>query len=287
MFQNKFPLIVQIQTSNKCNAACTFCPYPYTEGEKKFQIMEWVLYKRIIDECSKQDVEQILPFFLNEPLLNKDLVKYINYAKEKNSNSLVKIFTNGSLLTKKVAKELLDSEIDEIIFSFNGSTKEEYEETMKNLDFEKTKERITNFIKLRGERKKPEIAIHMLKIGLSDISLNRIGDYWNRLGVSVHILKYENRAGNVADYDIISPGNVQKIPCGRLMNQIYILVNGDVILCCADWKHEVILGNVKENTISEVWNGEKRLEYVKAHLQGGYNELKLCDVCNFNQIVVD
>jgi len=284
---SSFPRTVQIQTSNKCNAACTFCPYPYTEGKKKFQIMDWKLYKKLIDECLKHDVKEVLPFFLNEPLLNKDLVKYINYAKKKNPNSIIKIFTNGSLLTNKLNKELLDSEIDQVIFSFNGSTKKEYEEVMKNLDFEKTKERITNFIRLRGESDKPEIAVHMLKIGLSDASLNEIKNYWNNLGVTVHLLKYENRAGNVVDYDITSSSKVHKIPCSRLMNQIYILFNGDVILCCADWKNEVILGNVKENTISEIWNGKKRMEYVQAHLAGRFNDLKLCDVCNFNEVVVD
>ncbi|MBU1854937.1 MAG: radical SAM protein, partial [Nanoarchaeota archaeon] len=137
-----FPNTVQIQTSNKCNADCVFCPYSHTEAKKDFQIMDWKLYKKIIDECSENKVQNILPFLFNEPLLNKELVKYINYAKEKNPASVIKIFTNGSLLTNKLSKELLDSKIDQVIFSFNGSTKEEYESSMKNLDFEKTKKRI-------------------------------------------------------------------------------------------------------------------------------------------------
>ncbi|MBU0471710.1 MAG: SPASM domain-containing protein [Nanoarchaeota archaeon] len=282
-----FPNTVQIQTSNKCNADCVFCPYSHTEAKKDFQIMDWKLYKKIIDECSENKVQNILPFLFNEPLLNKELVKYINYAKEKNPASVIKIFTNGSLLTNKLSKELLDSKIDQVIFSFNGSTKEEYESSMKNLDFEKTKKRISEFIKLRGEKNKPKIAIHMLKVGFSESSFSNIRNYWNSLGVAVHIFKYENRAGNVADYDITSPSNIKKVPCKRLLTQIYILVNGDVILCCADWKSEVVLGNLKKQTISEVWNGEKRLEYEKAHLEGRYDELKLCDVCNFNEVVTD
>ncbi|MFC2135181.1 radical SAM/SPASM domain-containing protein [Bacteroidota bacterium] len=287
VINNSFPKNVQIQTSNKCNAACTFCPYPYTESKKKYEVMDWKLYKKIIDECSKNEVESILPFFLNEPLLNKDLVKYIDYAKEKNPDSSISIFTNGSLLTKKLGEQLLDSKIEEVIFSFNGSTKEEYEGSMKNLDFEKTKKKISDFIKLRGNSKKPEIAIHMLKIGLDKLSLNSIKKYWNELGVSVHIFKYENRAGNVKEYNIEKNSLTRKVPCSRLLNQIYILVNGDVILCCADWKNEVTLGNIKEQSISDIWNGETRKRYVQAHLDSKYNKLKLCNVCNFNEVVVD
>lgn len=278
----KFPVNVQIQTSNKCNAACTFCPYSYTEGKKEFQVMEWDLYKKIIDECSEHNVQQILPFFLNEPLLNKDLTKYIDYAKEKNPKSIVKIFTNGSLLTNDKIVSLLNSKIDEVIFSFNGATKEEYETAMKNLEFEKTKERITDFVK-RAKSQNISLAVHMLKLGLSGYSLNKIKSYWNKQGIAVHIFKYENRAGNVNGYEVSDSSNLHKIPCSRLLSQIYILVNGNVILCCADWNGEVIMGNLNSQSISEVWNGEIRLNYVKAHLKKSFYNLKLCDVCNFNE----
>lgn len=284
---SSFPKSVQIQTSNKCNAACTFCPYPYTESKKSFQLMDWKLYTKIIDECAKHEVEQILPFFLNEPLLNNKLIKYIDYAKEKNPNSLIKIFTNGSLLTEKNSRQLLNSKIDEVIFSFNGSTKEEYESLMKGLDYNKTRDRISKFIKICSENKNPKVAVHLLKTGLSESSLFKLRDYWNSLGVAVHILKYENRAGNVKDYDISSDSKIKKIPCSRLLNQIYILVNGDVIICCADWKNEVVFGNLNESSIFDVWNGQKRTEYLKAHLNNNFNNLKLCDICNFNEIIFD
>lgn len=282
-----FPRFVQIQTSNKCNASCTFCPYPYTEAKKNFQLMDWKLYEKIILECSKHKVSQILPFFLNEPLLNKDLVKYIDFAKEKNPDSIIKIFTNGSLLNDKLGRQLLDSKIDEVIISFNGSTKEEYEKFMKPLKYEDTKMRVENFIRMRGERKKPAIAMHILKLDSSPKSVEWTRAFWNSFGVAAHIFKYENRAGNVQNYTIPLNSNVKKIPCSRLFDQIYILVNGAVILCCADWKNEVIFGNLNEKSITEIWNGSERMIYVNAHIREDYNSLKLCNVCNFNEIVVN
>jgi len=282
-----FPKNIQIQTSNKCNAACTFCPYPQTEGKKSFQMMDWNLYQIIINECSSRSVMQILPFFLNEPLLNKELTKYIAYAKEKNPKSIIKIFTNGSLLTEERSRELLKSDIDEIIISFNGSTKEEYENEMKQLKFDTTVERVSKLINLRGFNSKPEIAIHMLKLGYPEGSYEKIRDFWNGLGVAVHIYKYENRAGNVEEYTAYSMSGAKKVPCERLMQQIYIMVNGDVVLCCADWKNEVILGNVNNQSIYEVWNGKKRMTYLKAHEKGEFLSLKLCNSCNFNETRVD
>ncbi len=286
MIKKDFPSSVQIQTSNKCNAACRFCPYEITSKNEDFQLMDWNLYKKIIDECSEHDVKTIHPFLMSEPLLNPNLDKYINYAKEKNQKTTINIFTNGSLLTKKNSEKLLNSKIDEVIFSFNGATKETYEKEMKNLDFEKTKERITNFIKLAKEKKPSlQIAVHMLKLSIEQKEVEIIKNYWNSLGVAVHLHKFENRGGNVSAEDAVSNQGVKKIPCSRLFNQIYILANGDVILCCVDWKKEVILGNLKENSIKEVWNNNKYKNYQQKHLEGKYSELKLCNVCNYNEVL--
>ena len=85
-----FPESLEIQVNTKCNAACSFCPYSYTEGKRRFELMNWDLYTKIIDECSKHDVKEILPFFSNEPLLNKDLVKYIKQILARNLRTLVR-----------------------------------------------------------------------------------------------------------------------------------------------------------------------------------------------------
>jgi len=222
---------------------------------------------------------------MNEPLLNLDLDKYIDYAKEKNPSSLISIFTNGSLFSKTVVSKLLSSKIDEVIFSFNGATEETYEKYMKPLKFEKTKERITNFIKLAKEKRPDiQIAVHMLKLDIDERQIEAMKNYWNSLGVAVHLHKYENRAGNIIDSAAVSDFGTRKIPCSRL-NQIYILVNGDVILCCADWKHEVILGNLKTQTIKEIWNSKEYETYRRKHFEGKFSELKLCDICNFNEVL--
>jgi radical SAM protein with 4Fe4S-binding SPASM domain len=251
--------------------------------------MEWSLYKKIIDECSNHVVKRIYPFLFSEPLLNDELTNYIDYAKEKNPSSIVGIFTNASLLTEKKSQELLSSKIDEITISFNGIDKESYEKFMKPLKFEVVKKRIEDFIRLKKRLKPdsefPRLSVHILKLGFNDLAIKKMVDHWNSFGVAVHTFKYENRANNVLDYDIISPKKLNKIPCNRL-NQMYVLVNGDVILCCADWKAEVVLGNLKKQTIKEVWSSKKRLEYLKAHNSKNF-DVKLCDICNFNEVRVD
>jgi radical SAM protein with 4Fe4S-binding SPASM domain len=56
--------------------------------------------------------------------------------------------------------------------------------------------------------------------------------------------------------------------------------NGDVVLCCDDWNHSTVLGNLKEQTIEEIWNGEKLRNIRKAHINGEFYKVRLCSECN-------
>ncbi len=56
--------------------------------------------------------------------------------------------------------------------------------------------------------------------------------------------------------------------------------NGDVVLCCDDWNHSTILGNLKNQTIEEIWNGEKLRAIRQAHIKGEFYRVPLCAGCN-------
>jgi sulfatase maturation enzyme AslB (radical SAM superfamily) len=65
------PRVIQVQTINRCNAACSFCPYPYTIHLQEKQIMDDALYSRIVEECvAESDLHDFVPMSKNEPLLD-------------------------------------------------------------------------------------------------------------------------------------------------------------------------------------------------------------------------
>jgi MoaA/NifB/PqqE/SkfB family radical SAM enzyme len=86
----------------------------------------------------------------------------------------------------------------------------------------------------------------------------------------------ENWAGNI-------PGALAeplKKSCIRPFNQLYVHYNGNAVLCCSDWKGEVVLGNVLEQGLSAVWLGPVATRY-REKLARKDRRLKLCAVCNY------
>ena len=133
----EFPRYIIIQTTSYCNANCIICPYGSLVKKQPQGLMDLDTYHKIIDEASSYDVERILLYLMNEPLMDKDIVSKINYAKEKNPNTMVHIVSNGSLLNKKLSIDLINSKLDYIEFSVLANRKESYRKIM-HLDFNRT-----------------------------------------------------------------------------------------------------------------------------------------------------
>jgi radical SAM protein with 4Fe4S-binding SPASM domain len=64
---------------------------------------------------------------------------------------------------------------------------------------------------------------------------------------------------------------------------MYIGYNGDVLLCCMDWRRQVVLGNVRRQTLREVWHGERYREYRRLQAQHRSHDLDLCRDCSYVQ----
>ena len=87
MTNNSFPKYLSIQTTSSCNASCIFCPYDDIKDLFPKKIMDIGLFRKIIDECSRQrDVKVIILYMNNEPLTDPYLIERINYAKGKGVN---------------------------------------------------------------------------------------------------------------------------------------------------------------------------------------------------------
>jgi len=258
-----FPTHIMIQTISGCNAGCFFCPYPYLKEKITFQKMDKNIFKNIIDECSKhKEVKVIMPYLMNEPLLDKELPEKITYIKQKLPQASTHILTNGVLLDNSFAQRLIDSNIDWVGFSIHGIKNETISSTM-NIDAGKALKNILNFIKLSRHIKgdiSDFIMVSLVKNArLDENEKEEAVNFWEEQGIS-RINVYSapvSRAGNVP---LLPKINNKKIyGCNSIWTEemVHILSNGDVVLCCMDWKSEVVLGNLKKDSIRTIWKGDK------------------------------
>jgi len=240
-----------------------FCPYKDIKDLFPKKIMDMRLFKKIIDECSNYKVERIILYMSNEPLTDPYIIERINYAKEKVPWACVHILTNGLLLTDEMRKGLINSKLDWIGISFHGIKKETIKKAM-GINFDMAFERINRFIEEAKKRKNigEYIMITFLKHKyLTDEEKDETIKYWKKKGLQriSYFAGPISRAGNVKDLPrTYHRGKV--VSCRSIWTEkmIHIVEDGKVVLCCMDWRREVVLGDLNKESIYKVWNGRRR-----------------------------
>jgi radical SAM protein with 4Fe4S-binding SPASM domain len=108
--------------------------------------------------------------------------------------------------------------------------------------------------------------------------------YWQSRGVQSGSSPFVNRAGNVANFAELNHRALSSRParmCELLYQKMYIGYNGDVLLCCMDWRRRIVLGNVRQQSLREIWLGERYQHYRQLHEQQRADELELCATCSY------
>jgi radical SAM protein with 4Fe4S-binding SPASM domain len=273
------PKEVDIGTTNSCNANCVMCPH---NKLKKMGTMKEDLFKKIINDCVKIGVKSVCLSFFGEPFLDKKIIERIKYAKEKGLK--VSFYSNASLMNKEKAKNIIESGLDNIVISFEGTDKENYEKIRRNLKFEDTKRNIEDLVELKKEMNslKPNIGLVFVEINQSDNDIKNYCDYWKSKVQSIQRINMRNWAGQIkgSSEKSLHFNNKNRTPCANLWEKLTIDWNGDAVLCCDDWSHSVVLGNLKKQNLKEIWKGKKLKHIREIHKNGEFSKIPLCAKCN-------
>ena len=259
-----FPEKVMVQTVSRCNAACRFCPYPTVSKDLDQGVMEEALFRRLMDECAEHqdEVQSVMLYLMNEPLLDPNIADRINYAKKRNPQATVHILTNGSLLTDKRADALLDSGLDWIGISVHGFSEEAYKEAM-GLKRDVTYRRVDRFVERAIRRRGPEWLMVTFNGGGPVTPDEREAELHHFRELGVKRLSFFgssiSRAGNT---DVVpAPHNEQVLGCNSIWwpEMLHVLYSGETILCCMDWQRSVKPGSLVDQSITELWHSESYL----------------------------
>lgn len=277
----EYPWGVDIGTTNLCNAECIMCPHSKL---KKMGTMDMKLYKKIIDNCHKLKIKIITLSFFGEPFLDKTIIEKIKYAKEKGMT--VAFYSNASLLTEELAAKVANSGLDSITISFDGYSRETYEKIRKKLKFDVVKKNILNLIQTRKRMKKnnPNINLVLVELEENKREIKQFYNEWKDKVNSINIINMRNWANDIQKEGTKESFHFNKKmkrkPCALIWQKMVVDYNGDVVLCCDDWNHSTVLGNLKKQTIEEIWKGEKLKKIKEAHVKGEFWKVPLCSGCN-------
>ena len=267
-----FPPVVRIETTNACNARCQICPHRRM-GRPVGQ-MSAESYEKIVLECARHQCRQLHLHNFGEPLLDKTLERKIAFAK-RHGIPKVKIFSNGSLLRLNRAASLIESGLDEIKISFDGATREEFEQIRLPLKFDDVVANILELVRIRNEQK-ARLRILVNCVSTSDKSR------------TMQLL--ERRVDGFSFGQIHNWGDQSEVtcrqhglrkPCSRLWRSFTILANGDVSLCCLDYDGHHLLGHLDDTTtIHQIWHSPAYRQARQAHISCSFNKITLCRECS-------
>lgn len=282
------PKAIEIELTNRCDLRCVFCPN-YSHKRKR-GTMSFETFKNIVDGIKELGISQVVFSGFGECLLDRNIIEKLDYLHRHKRVAYVQLVTNGVLLTPELSKKICEGELVSLVnISIEAADTETYE-TIHNVDaFDKVVENVTLLYEIRKDKR---VSSPHISVRFKDFSHNR-GHFSNFVNkfckISDNIRSYANIVewpeSNLA-IGTVRRDKIIKIVCPNLWEGMRVNWNGDVVLCCQDYEGKVILGNVNDQSIVDIWNNKLIQYYRKNHKNFQFNELKICNDCDINSHLV-
>lgn len=288
---------INLSPSNVCNANCMFCPRHEYIAKEKFMSVELVEkiakeitsakfkknHKAVVSHCSENG-----EMFLNPKIL--DILRVM-----KRTGLFLDGFSNLSCMTQEHIETICDEGLLQAIHTnIDGASDASYRE-MKGLDLQRVESNLRALVEYRGNRQTPRIFVHVIPMesyvkavrgyygrdplkykghGFVEAEQNqvifRIGNIikpWDSIGHDQMIM-WAERSGPKRDGDYSCPllGRI-KAGCA------FINPAGDWYACCFDMGNELILGNVKKESLHDIYYGEKRARLIRLLEEKKFDEI--------------
>ena len=269
MKQLSHPEIIQIETTIICNAKCSFCPQH--EVTRRPTLMKDDVWKKIIDDTRNLGI-LYRPFLINEPLTDKRLGTIMRYIRQ-DPTAKIEINTNGELLTKDMAREILDAGIEIVRFSIDGFSPESFAHARPGLDYDTVIERTVQFIQMAKKNGGAEtIEVRMIDMDSNQHEHDAFKAFWEKEGATPMITMLYKWPWE--------PGVVPvQLPCLKVLNEMFFYVDGRATLCCWDTHERAIIGDVTTTNTLDIWNGESNRAYRDLLAAGKRDRILLCSKC--------
>src|SRR6478735_8249592 len=158
----RMPEIVQIESTNICNAKCVFCPRD--DMHRRQGIMTVELFRKIVDECAELGITHVRMHNYGEAFIDRKLVEKVRYAKQKGIRE-VGLISNGSLITEEIARGMVEAGLDAINISVDAAGKEVFESTRLHLDYDEVIGNVRNLVRIRQQlgRTRPRLILSFVR----------------------------------------------------------------------------------------------------------------------------
>lgn len=286
------PFALSVEPINVCNLKCPECPTGMGILTRSRGMLSLSSFQHILGGTHKA-LWHINMYFQGEPYMHPDFFELVKEAKK--ARLVVETSTNGQFLNYKQAVKTVQSGLDVLVVSLDGTTQEVYEKYRIGGDVSKVVEGIKNLVKAKKEARSryPIIRLQFLAFSHNQHQTKDFKRMARQLGVDMveikraQVYNAERKAHllptvkNLSRYRRLNDGSVQLK--GRLRNNCWkhwssavVTWNGDVVPCCFDKNAAHVMGNMKKQKLSEIWSKPVFNRFRHQVL----NEQQKIDICN-------
>ena len=286
------PMVLFVDPSSACNFMCRFCPTGdrslIKETGRWQGPMDFDLYKKVINDLKDfdQPLKVLRLYKEGEPLLNNRFADMIRHAKDAGITGCIDTTSNGYLFEPERMKPILEAGLDRINISVDGMSSEQFLEfTGVNVDFDKFVDNIRKLYDMKGNC---EICIKIAGDFLSEDDKRR---FFEIFGDCADLIFIENVAPCWPEFDVqdrlgvsISKGIYDQpitevATCPYIFYSMSVNSDGTVSLCFLDWARKLIIGDVRKQSLKEIWEGEPLYRYRVEQLSGNKSCNEVCGKC--------
>ena len=289
------PLSISFEPTTSCNLRCPECPSGLRAFTRPTGMLEKNFFTETIEELHKEMLYLIF-YFQGEPYLNPDFLDMVSFAASKKIYTATS--TNAHYLNDENARRTIESGLDRLIISIDGTTQDVYEQYRIGGQLEKVLEGTRNIVKWKKKLKSktPYVFFQFLVVKPNEHQIDDIKRLANEIGVDDVRFKtaqiYDYKNGNPLIPSINKFSRYKKQPdgtyiiknslenqCWKLWHACVITWDGLVVPCCFDKDADYQLGDLKNKSLRTIWH-DKAYRAFRQKLLLGRKHIDICANCS-------
>ena len=288
------PFNISIEPTTSCNLGCPECPSGLKSFTRDTGTMEVDFYEKFLEETHK-NLLYLYFYFQGEPYLHPKFLSLVKEASAKNIYTVTS--TNAHFLTPRKAKETVESGLDRILISIDGTTQDTYESYRIGGSLDKVIEGCKNLVAAKKELKSstPHIIIQFLVVKPNEHQIPEILQLGKDLGVdevklkTAQIYDYKNGSNLIPTIDEYSRYQKQadgtytiknklENKCWKLWHSCVVTWDGKIVPCCFDKDAKYEMGDLSKHTFESIWRNPAYAKF-RTQLVMKRKSIDICTNC--------
>jgi len=288
------PMTISIEPTTACNLRCPECPSGLRSFTRETGNLKEDFFRSTIDDLYK-DLTYLIFYFQGEPFINPKFLDMVRYASDKGIYTITS--TNAHFLNDENARKTIESGLDRMIISVDGTTQEVYQNYRKEGNLETVLQGARNVVKWKRELKSntPHIIFQFLVVKPNEHQIPEIYRLAKEIGIdevklkTAQVYNFENGNDLIPTIDKYSRYRKQEDGTFRVKNQLLnhcwklwhacvITWDGIVVPCCFDKDAVHKLGDLKKIKFREIWHGPSYKNF-RNTLSKGRDKIDICNNC--------